>query len=161
MDLSLKQLEEAVGLRRQIDALEGRLTRLLRGNGMSSSKVSSSAGEQTEGRLRTMWADTRRKLRTTPAAAGAKVRGRGSGGGVGPRTGNSTRRRRVFVQRCPLMLTDHDGMARRAAERIEPSATILAWAGSRTATRPLLLRYAASSIGGGPHSAEAGRGSPS
>lgn len=93
MDLSLKQLEEAVGLRRQIDALEGRLTSLLRGNGMSSSKVSSSAGAKTDGRRRKMSAATRAKIAAAARARWAKVRGSGAAKSPAKKTGARKRGR--------------------------------------------------------------------
>jgi len=60
MDLSLRRLEEAVGVRRQIDALEQRLAALV-GGGRSTSTSTSTSSRRTTGR-RTMSAATRAKI---------------------------------------------------------------------------------------------------
>ena len=59
MDLSLSQLEQAVSIRRQIDALERRFAGLVGGG-----RATTSAGRKTRGgrRRRTMSAATRAKI---------------------------------------------------------------------------------------------------
>jgi len=70
MDLSLRRLEEAVGVRRQIDALEQRLAALV-GGGRSTSTSTSS--RRTTGR-RTMSAATRAKIAAAARARWARAR---------------------------------------------------------------------------------------
>ena len=69
MDLSLRRLEEAVSVRRQIDALEQRLAALV-GGGRSTS----ASGRRTTGR-RTMSAATRAKIAAAARARWARARG--------------------------------------------------------------------------------------
>ena len=68
MDLSLRQLEQAVSIRRQIDALERRFTGLVGGG-----RATTSAGRKTGGgrRRRTMSAATRAKIAAAARSEGA------------------------------------------------------------------------------------------
>lgn len=81
MDLSLRNLEQAVSIRRQIDALQKRLTNLVGGR--------SSAAPRGGGRGRTMSAEARAKIAAAARARWARVRAR-----RGPKTAQKSSPRR-------------------------------------------------------------------
>jgi len=88
MDLSLRQLEQAVSLRRQIDSLERRFAGLV-GGGRATSSAGVKTGVGRRRRRRTMSAATRAKIAAAARARWARVRGgRKTGGG-----GKKSRRR--------------------------------------------------------------------
>jgi hypothetical protein len=64
MDLSLRQLEQAVSLRRQIDALERRFAGLVGGGRATTSAGAKTGGGGRQRRRRTMSAATRAKNRS-------------------------------------------------------------------------------------------------
>ena len=77
MDLSLRQLEQAVGLRRQIDSLQQRLASLVGrggGGGRAASPAAAKAGGRRR-RRRTMSAATRAKIAAAARRRWARVRG--------------------------------------------------------------------------------------
>jgi hypothetical protein len=80
MDLSLRRLEQAVSIRRQIDALERRFSGLVGGG-----RATTSAGKKTGGgrRSRTMSAATRAKIAAAARRRWARVRGKRKAGGKG------------------------------------------------------------------------------
>jgi hypothetical protein len=81
MDLSLRQLEEAVSLRRQIDSLERRFAGLV-GGGRATSSAGAKTGGGRRRRRRTMSPATRAKIAAAARARWARVRGgRKAGGG--------------------------------------------------------------------------------
>src|ERR1051325_1440556 len=85
MDLSLRNLEEAVSIRRQIDNLERRLNTLVGGSAGHGAATSCRRGR------RRMSAATRAKLSAAARARWARQRG---GGG---KRGRATRRRRSGI----------------------------------------------------------------
>lgn len=85
MDLSLRNLEEAVSIRRQIDNLERRLNTLV---GSSGGRAAATTGRRR--RRRRMSAATRAKLSAAARARWARQRGGGRGG-------RGTRRRRSGI----------------------------------------------------------------
>jgi hypothetical protein len=86
MDLSLRQLEEAVSLRRQIDALERRFADLV-GGGRATSSAGAKTGSGKRRPRRTMSAATRAKIVAAARARWARrVRGGRKAGGGGKKS---------------------------------------------------------------------------
>jgi hypothetical protein len=82
MDLSLKKLEEAVGIRRQIETLEKSLASLLTGSAAPAAHAVSSKGR------RRVSATTRAKLAAAARARWAKLRDNGAS------TANSSKKKK-------------------------------------------------------------------
>ena len=74
MNLSLRQLEQAVSVRRQIDALERRFAVLV-GFGLATRSAAAKTGGGSGRRRRTMSAATRAKIAAAARARWARVRG--------------------------------------------------------------------------------------